>query len=112
MLFCCAEAPEAFNSNRAIAGLLECLPGARAPEGAVQLIETTDREAVNVMIRMNQYLMCYSRGGAGLIRTVVENATVPVIETGRKLSYLCGRYRFGQSGAYCSQCQVPEAGSL
>jgi len=75
---------EAFNSNRAIAGIIgDACQEQGLPEGAVQLIETTDREAVNVMIRMNQYLdVLIPRGGAGLIRTVVENATVPVIKTG------------------------------
>jgi len=75
---------EAFNSNQAIAGIISevCLEQGLT-EGAVQLIETTDREAVNVMVRMDQYLdVLIPRGGAGLIRTVVENATVPVIQTG------------------------------
>lgn len=75
---------EAFNSNQAIAAIIgEVCQEQGLPEGAVQLIETTDREAVNVMVRMDQYLdVLIPRGGAGLIRTVVENATVPVIQTG------------------------------
>jgi len=75
---------EAINSNRAIT---EVIAGAAVraglPEGAIQLIEVTDRAAVNVMLRLNEYLdVLIPRGGAELIRTVVENATVPVIETG------------------------------
>lgn len=75
---------EAINSNRAIT---EVIAGAAVraglPEGAIQLIEVTDRAAVNVMLRLNEYVdVLIPRGGAELIRTVVENATVPVIETG------------------------------
>jgi glutamate-5-semialdehyde dehydrogenase len=53
------------------------------PEAAIQLIETTDRQAVQVILKANQFIdVIIPRGGAGLIKTVVENATVPVIETG------------------------------
>lgn len=53
------------------------------PQGAIALIEDTSRECVNAMLRLNDYLdVLIPRGGAGLIRNVVENATVPVIETG------------------------------
>ena len=46
-------------------------------------MDTTDREAANILMRMNQYVdVLIPRGGAGLIQTVVNNATVPVIETG------------------------------
>lgn len=75
---------EAFRSNKAIAGILsEAIEAAGLPRDAVQLVETTDREAVDVMLKMNQYLdVLIPRGGAGLIQNVVQNATVPVIETG------------------------------
>ncbi|MDN5347289.1 MAG: glutamate-5-semialdehyde dehydrogenase [Clostridia bacterium] len=75
---------EAFNSNRAITRVISAAAtGAGIPEGAIQLIETTDREAVNIMLKMNEYLdVLIPRGGASLIQTVVKNATVPVIETG------------------------------
>ncbi|MBC7324967.1 MAG: glutamate-5-semialdehyde dehydrogenase, partial [Moorella sp. (in: Bacteria)] len=75
---------EAFNSNRALTEVISrAATAAGVPEGAIQLIETTDREAVNLLLRANEYLdVLIPRGGAGLIRTVVENATVPVIETG------------------------------
>ncbi|MCH5138653.1 glutamate-5-semialdehyde dehydrogenase, partial [Clostridiaceae bacterium UIB06] len=49
----------------------------------IQLIETTDREAVNIMMKLNEYIdVLIPRGGAGLIQAVVKNSTVPVIETG------------------------------
>lgn len=75
---------EAINSNKAIAGIMaEAAYKAGIPEGAIQLIDSTDREAVNIMLKMRGYLdVIIPRGGAGLIKTVVENSTVPVIETG------------------------------
>jgi glutamate-5-semialdehyde dehydrogenase len=75
---------EAINSNRAITRIIsEAATSHGVPEGAIQLIDTIDREAVHVMLRLNEYIdVLIPRGGAGLIRTVVENATVPVIETG------------------------------
>jgi len=75
---------EAINSNKIITKIIaDAAEGAGLPEGSIQLIETTDREAVNIMLKLNEYLdVLIPRGGAGLIRTVVNNATVPVIETG------------------------------
>ena len=75
---------EAIASNTIIARIIAyAAVQAGVPENAIQLIETTDRQAVNDMLRLNEYLdVIIPRGGAGLIRTVVENATVPVIETG------------------------------
>ncbi|GAW93340.1 gamma-glutamyl phosphate reductase [Calderihabitans maritimus] len=75
---------EAINSNTAIVRIIsQAAENAGVPEGAIQLIETTDREAVNVMLKANDFLdVLIPRGGAGLIQTVVNNATVPVIETG------------------------------
>jgi len=75
---------EAIRSNLAIAKVLtQAVAKAGLPEGVIQLIETTDRQAVQVMLKANQYIdVLIPRGGAGLIKTVVENATVPVIETG------------------------------
>ncbi len=75
---------EAIHSNMAITTIIaDAAVKAGVPEGAIQLIETTDREAVNVLLKLNDYLdILIPRGGAGLIQTVVKNATVPVIETG------------------------------
>lgn len=75
---------EALGSNMAMVDIIrEALKAAGIPEDAVQLIATTDRQAVNVMLKMNRYFdVIIPRGGAGLIRTVVENSTIPVIETG------------------------------
>jgi glutamate-5-semialdehyde dehydrogenase len=75
---------EAFNSNQAIAQVISgAATGSGLPPGTIQLVNTTDREAVNIMLTMNEFIdVLIPRGGAGLIRTVVQNATVPVLETG------------------------------
>ena len=75
---------EAFLSNCKIA---EIMAGAAQrcgmPAGAVQLIQDTSRQSAMEMMRCNGYIdVLIPRGGAGLIRSVVENASVPVIETG------------------------------
>jgi len=75
---------EAIRSNIAIARLLSKTAMSQGvPEGAIQIIETTDRKAVTQMLRLREFIdVVIPRGGADLIRTVVENSTVPVIETG------------------------------
>ncbi|MBP2649639.1 MAG: Gamma-glutamyl phosphate reductase [Firmicutes bacterium] len=75
---------EAINSNLAVARLLaQAAEKTGIPAGAIQLLETTDRQAVNALLKLNQYLdVIIPRGGAGLIKTVLENSSVPVIETG------------------------------
>lgn len=75
---------EAIHSNIAIVKVVaQAAYDAGIPLEALQLIETTDRQAVNDMLKLNEYLdVIIPRGGAGLIKTVVENSTVPVIETG------------------------------
>ena len=75
---------EAIVTNSAIMDALE--QGARLaglPEGAVSLVRDPSREAANELMRLNGCLdVLIPRGGAGLIRAVAQNATVPVIETG------------------------------
>lgn len=75
---------DALGSNRAIVKRIrESLVREQLPADAIQLITSTDRETARQFMRMNGYLdVLIPRGGAGLIRTVVENSTVPVIETG------------------------------
>src|SRR5262245_52264095 len=73
---------ESIASNVAIAAAL-ARGGAKAglPADAIQLIPTTDREAVRVMCEMDQYMDCIvPRGGKGLIETVVSHARMPVIK--------------------------------
>ena len=75
---------DAIKSNLAIASVIrEALVSCGLPEDSLQLVTSTDREAAKLLMRMNGFLdVLIPRGGAGLIRTVVENSTVPVIETG------------------------------
>ncbi len=75
---------DAIESNKEIVSWLrKGLLKAGIPETVVQLIEDTDREVTRQFMRLNEYVdVLIPRGGAGLIRTVVENSTVPVIETG------------------------------
>lgn len=75
---------DAINSNIAIVNALrKGLKNAGCIEDAVQLIEDTSREVAKDFMKLNSYIdVLIPRGGAGLIKTVVENSTVPVIETG------------------------------
>ncbi|MBB6732917.1 glutamate-5-semialdehyde dehydrogenase [Cohnella zeiphila] len=74
----------ALESNRAIVGIMrETLASSAMPPDALQLIEDPNRSSVDEMLKLNGLLdVVIPRGGASLIRNVVENATVPVIETG------------------------------
>ncbi len=74
----------AIHSNKAISEILAVTAVASgAPHGAIQLLKDSSREASNRLMRMNDYIdVLIPRGGAGLIKTVLENASVPVIETG------------------------------
>lgn len=75
---------EAINSNTALADIMrEALVKAGFPQDVIQLVGDTSRQSSNDMMHMNEYLDCLiPRGGKGLIKAVVENSTVPVIETG------------------------------
>lgn len=73
---------EALNSNRAIAAALQ-QGGQKAnlPAYAVQLVQTSDREAVKALVQLERYLdLIIPRGGEGLIRAVTEMSRVPVIK--------------------------------
>ncbi|WP_310550087.1 glutamate-5-semialdehyde dehydrogenase [Paenibacillus glufosinatiresistens] len=74
----------ALSSNRAIVGILhEALAATVMPPAALQLIEDPNRSSVDEMLKLNGLLdVIIPRGGASLIQNVVQNATVPVIETG------------------------------
>ena len=75
---------DALGSNLAIAGVLQdALRAAGLPGEAIGMLADPSREAANEMMRMNGLVdVLIPRGGAGLIASVVKNATVPVIETG------------------------------
>jgi glutamate-5-semialdehyde dehydrogenase len=75
---------EALESNKAITQVItQGALSSGIPEGAVGLIEEPSRAGVQAMLQLDRYIdVLIPRGGAGLIRTVMENATVPVIATG------------------------------
>ena len=75
---------EAMESNKTVAAILaEAAEANGIPVGALQFIDTSDRQAVTALIHMNGLVdVVIPRGGAGLIQAVVRNASVPVIETG------------------------------
>ncbi|MYL65668.1 glutamate-5-semialdehyde dehydrogenase [Bacillus hwajinpoensis] len=74
----------ALNSNKGIVRVIHAaLPKTKIPVEAVQLIATTDREATSQLFTMKEHIdVLIPRGGGALINTVVNNATVPVLETG------------------------------
>lgn len=75
---------DAIHSNIAIVRAMQrALTEYQIPDGALSLIENTDRSATEEFMKMNDYVdLLIPRGGAGLIRNVVQNATIPVIQTG------------------------------
>ncbi|HIW57214.1 MAG TPA: glutamate-5-semialdehyde dehydrogenase [Firmicutes bacterium] len=75
---------EAFSSNMAIVKVMQKAAYSNGlPEGSINLVENTTRESSTALMRLSDYLdVIIPRGGAGLIKAVVENATVPAIETG------------------------------
>ena len=75
---------DAINSNISVVNVLrKAIASAGLPEDAIQLIDDTSREAATYMMGLNGVIdVLIPRGGAGLIQSVVKNATVPVIETG------------------------------
>ncbi|MBR2916441.1 MAG: glutamate-5-semialdehyde dehydrogenase [Clostridia bacterium] len=75
---------EALGTNLALVNIMQdALIKEGFPKGCINLVEDTSRETATALMRLNEYLdVIIPRGGAGLIRAVMENATVPAIETG------------------------------
>lgn len=75
---------EAINSNMALASVMRtAIEDCGFDKNCIQLVTDISRESANQMMTMNGYIDCLiPRGGKGLIRSVVRNSTVPVIETG------------------------------
>lgn len=73
---------ESLHSNRALAFIIgQALAESPLPEDSVQLVPTIDREALNHLLTLDQYVHCIiPRGGEGLIRFVAENSRIPVIK--------------------------------
>ncbi|MFW6278915.1 MAG: glutamate-5-semialdehyde dehydrogenase [Bacillota bacterium] len=74
----------AFRSNQILTTIIsEALEQVGLPQNSVELVQTTDRKAVEVIFGLNEYLdVLIPRGGAGLIKRVVEESSVPAIQTG------------------------------
>ena len=81
---------EAINSNIALVGVLQdACRDVGLPESCVAIIDFTDRAAVTEMVRLDEYLnLIVPRGGHALIRTVVDNATVPVLKHARGMTQI------------------------
>ncbi len=75
---------EAINSNLEIYNTIyKAAISSGLPKGCIEFVDNTDREVVNILMKLNQYVdVLIPRGGASLIKNVVNNSTVPVIETG------------------------------
>lgn len=75
---------DAINSNKALVELMRgALASCQTDENCIQLVENTDRAVAAAMMKLNRYIdLLIPRGGGNLIRTVIENATIPVIQTG------------------------------
>ncbi len=75
---------EAINSNTALSEIMrDTVESVGFPRDVIQLVHDVSRQSANDMMHMNEYLDCLiPRGGKGLIKAVVNNSTVPVIETG------------------------------
>lgn len=103
----------ALKSNICLTAVLRrALADCGLPADSVQLIEDTEREVTNVLMRLNGYIdLLIPRGGAGLIKTVVENSSVPVIETGTGKCHIylhqAGDIKMAQSILINAKCQRP-----
>lgn len=75
---------DAINSNKALVNLMrKAISDAGAPSDCIQLVENTSHDIANAMMKLNSYIdLLIPRGSGRLIRSVIENATVPVIQTG------------------------------
>jgi len=104
---------DAFKSNKAIVAVIrDCLREAGLPEDSVQLVEDTSRESATELMNLTGYVdALIPRGGAGLIKSVVENSKVPVIETGSGICHLYVDASADQGNAveiaFNAKCQRP-----
>ena len=81
---------DAINSNKAIVDVIKsALRKSRLPEGAVELVEQTDRSVVDFLIKQRNYIdLVIPRGGKSLIEYVVQNSKIPVLETGAGVCHI------------------------
>ena len=81
---------EAIRSNRAVTEIMRAaLKEAGLPEDCISLVQDTSRDSANELMHLNRYLdVLIPRGGAGLIRSVAANSSVPVIRTGEGVCHI------------------------
>ena len=81
---------EAIRSNRCAAALMrEALASVGLPEDAISLVQNTDRESAHELMHLEEYVdVLIPRGGAGLIRAVAKESSVPVIRTGEGVCHV------------------------
>ena len=105
---------EALNSNLAIASVAaETLESTGLPEGAVRVVPYPEREAVFHLLKLEEHIdLVIPRGGEGLIRTVVENSTIPVIKHYQGLChiYVDQKAGLGMAGEICFNAKVQRPG--
>lgn len=106
---------EAIHSNRAIVSILiEAGVKAGLPEGAITMVDITDRGAVMEMLRLDRYIdLIIPRGGEELIKTVAANSTIPVIKHDRGLchTYVDGDADIRMAREICFNAKVQRPGT-
>lgn len=105
---------EAFYSNRAIFSVLKnALKRTKVPAEAVQFVASTDRQAVNVLLRQEQYLdLVVPRGGEGLIRFVAEHSCIPVVKHYKGVchTYVSDKADMDMARSICFNAKVQRPG--
>ncbi len=104
---------EAIHSNRAVVQIMRsAIEASGLCPDAVQLVDSTDRESANELMHLNAYVdVLIPRGGRGLIRSVVANASVPVIRTGEGVCHVYidseADLKMGAKVLFNAKCQRP-----
>lgn len=104
---------EAFRSNMAVTKLMrEALVSVGLPEDCISLVQDTSRETANELMHLDRYVdVLIPRGGAGLIRTVAKESSVPVIRTGEGVCHIYidaeADLDMGASILYNAKCSRP-----
>ncbi len=104
---------EAIHSNRAVVQIMRsAIEASGLCPDAVQLVDSTDRESANELMHLNAYVdVLIPRGGRGLIRSVVANASVPVIRTGEGVCHVYidseADLKMGAKVLFNAKCQLP-----
>jgi glutamate-5-semialdehyde dehydrogenase len=105
---------EAFHSNKAIYTILmKALRSTKIPPGAVQLLSSTDRRAVHILMQMDKYVdVIIPRGGEGLIRFVAENSSIPVVKHYKGVchTYVSDKADISMARRICMNAKVQRPG--